>query len=37
MPTEQEVEDMIASYTPDEAELMRELLEDGEDELDFNS
>lgn len=32
MPTEQEVEEMIASYTPEEADLMRELLESGEDE-----
>lgn len=32
MPTEQEVEEMIASYTPEEGDLVRQLLEDEEDE-----
>lgn len=32
MPTQQEINEMIASYTPEEAELIRELLEDEEDE-----
>lgn len=27
MPTKQEIDDMIASYTPEEAELISELLE----------
>lgn len=35
MPTEQEIEEMIQTYTPDEQDLMRELLEQhDEDELD---
>lgn len=38
MPTQQEVEEMIASYTPEEADLMRDLLDDGEeDEMDYYS
>lgn len=32
MPTEQEIEEMIRSYTPEEAELIRELLEEDDDE-----
>ncbi len=32
MPTQQEVEDMIRTYTPEEQDLMRELLETGEDD-----
>lgn len=32
MPTQQEINEMIASYTPEEAELIRELLEDDEDD-----
>ena len=37
MPTEQEVDELIASYTPEEADLMRDLLEYDEDELDTDS
>lgn len=37
MPTQTEIEEMIASYTPEEADLMRELLEDNEDGLDYDS
>ena len=38
MPTQQEIDDMIASYTPEEQDLMRQLLEDDEDEtMDTNS
>ena len=38
MPTAQDIEDMIASYTPSEQDLMRQLLEDDEDEaMDTNS
>ena len=37
MPTEEEVNDMIASYTPEEADLMRDLLEyDNEDVQEHN-
>lgn len=32
MPSQQEIDEMIASYTPEEAELVRELLEDDEDD-----
>lgn len=32
MPSQQEIDEMIASYTPEEAELIRELLEDDEDD-----
>ena len=32
MPSEQDIDDMIASYTPSEQDLMRQLLEDDEDE-----
>jgi len=32
MPTEEDINDMIASYTPEEQDLMRQLLEDNEDE-----
>ena len=32
MPTEKEINEMIASYTPEEADLMRDLLEEDEDE-----
>ena len=34
--TQQEVEEMIQSYTPEEQDLMRDLLED-DDELEDNS
>ena len=37
MPTEEEVNDMIASYTPEEADLMRDLLEYDNEDLDTNS
>ena len=32
MPTQEEIEEMIASYTPEEQDLMRELLEDGDND-----
>ena len=32
MPTEHEIAAMIASYTPEEGDLVRQLLEDEEDE-----
>ena len=32
MPNDKEINEMIASYTPEEAELMRDLLEEDEDE-----
>ena len=34
MPTQQEIDEMIASYTPEEADLMRDLLEDDDEELE---
>ena len=37
MPTKHEIDAMIASYTPEESDLMRQLLEDDEDELDSDS
>ena len=38
MPTQIEIDEMIASYTPEEQDLMRQLLEDDEDEeMDTNS
>jgi hypothetical protein len=39
MPTQDDIEDMIASYTPEESELVAELLEmeDDDDEVDTNS
>ena len=37
MPTQEEIDDMIASYTPEEQDLMRQLLEDDEDEMDTSS
>lgn len=32
MPTQTEIDEMIASYTPEEADLIRELLEDNDDD-----
>ena len=32
MPTQEEIEEMIISYTPEEQDLMRELLEDGDND-----
>lgn len=32
MPDQEEIDEMIASYTPVEADLMRELLDDQDDE-----
>lgn len=37
MPDEKEIQEMIDSYTPDEGELVAELLEMDDDELDTNS
>ena len=38
MPTQQEIDEMIESYTPEEQDIMRQLLEDDEDEtMDTNS
>ena len=34
MHTQEDIDDMIASYTPEESDLMRQLLEDDEDEKD---
>lgn len=34
MPTQNEIDEMIASYTQEEAELIRELFEDDDEELD---
>jgi hypothetical protein len=37
MPKQSEIDEMIASYTPEEADLMRELLEDEGDDMDDDS
>lgn len=34
MPTKEEIDEYIASYTPEEADLMRDLLEDDDEELE---
>lgn len=34
MPTTEEIDEMIQSYTPAEQDLMRELLEDDDEELE---
>lgn len=33
MPTKEEIDEYIASYTPEEADLMRDLLEDDDEDL----
>jgi hypothetical protein len=37
MANQQEIDEMIASYTTEEADLMRELLEDEGDDMDTDS
>lgn len=37
MPTKDEIDDMIASYTTDESELIAELLDMEDDDVETNS
>ena len=37
MPTQDDIDDMIASYTPEESELIADLLEMEDDDVDTDS